>query len=344
MATSPRKSLYDFLKSEGIVEVEADRLLAPLMRWRIGGAAVCFVDAVSTEQIVRIRTAMMQRSEPYLIIGDGSNLLMDSKGYKGLVLRVGRGLSGFSRTGNRIVCGAGTWVPHLGLYLARQGLGGLEHIIGIPGTVGGLVTMNGGSQRKGIGSNVVRAKVVKSDGSIAELTNSELNFAYRRSSIQNSGAIITEVELELTPRDPHKIRVEMLSILAERKRKFPKKLPNCGSTFLSDPAMYTKIGPPGKAIELAGLKGTRIGGAQVSPMHANFIVNLGWATSDEVLALISHVRRQVFQHTGFLIDCEARYVDYDGIEAPAHFFTDTGAFDQSLLSHVRNGPSACFAV
>jgi UDP-N-acetylmuramate dehydrogenase len=145
---------------------------------------------------------------------------------------------------------------------------------------------------------------------------------------------ITGVELELAPGDPGAIRREMLGILAARRKKFPKNLPNCGSTFLSDPAMYATVGPPGRAIEAAGLKGAAIGGAQVSTLHANFIVNRGGATSDEVLALIAHVRETVFARTGYRMDCEARFVTETGEERPAHEFTDAGRFDRGLLARL----------
>ena len=114
----------------------------------------------------------------------------------------------------------------------------------------------------------------------------------------------------------------MKNILASRRKKFPRKLPNCGSVFLSNPKMYDVVGPPGFAIEQAGLKGLREGNAQISPLHANFIVNLGGAKSRDVLFLIARARNDVFKRTGFKMDCEVRYVTKDGDIMQAHEYTD----------------------
>lgn len=334
MTTPEETTLYDLLDLANVGGLSRNRSLAGYMRWQIGGAAAIFVEPHSVDQVTRVLEIMKHRPEPLLVIGDGSNLLIDSRGYGGVVMRIGRAMSDIRVEGSSVVCGAGIWVPELALRLSRLGLTGLEHIVGIPGTLGGLIVMNGGSQRKGVGTQVKRVSVIRRNGTRAELSHDDLAFSYRHSALQGTGAIVTEVELELAQGARRDVQQEMVSILASRRRKFPKNLPNCGSTFLSNPDMYAMVGPPGLAIEEAGLKGIAIGGAQISPRHANFIVNRGGATSDEVLALIAHIRLSVFKRTGFLMDCEARYVNVEGVEAPAHVFTDAGKFDRDLLSRI----------
>ena len=323
----------------GVGQVQAgichDKLLSTVARWRIGGKADTYVIPRSTEDVSALFKALHEPGHPIFVMGDGTNMLIDSNGFRGVVMRIGRALGGIRPIGDgRIVCGAGAWVPELALRLARLGLTGVEHIVGIPGTIGGLVVMNGGSQQKGVGAHVRRVTVVDRRGNIRSLSHDELNFSYRQSALQGSELVVTEVELELGQGRGDRIRREMIEILRSRKAKFPKHLPNCGSTFLSNPAMYSTIGPPGRAIEEAGLKGASIGGAQVSPLHANFIVNTGTATSDDVLALIYLVRERVFRRTGFLMDCEVRYLSQFGDESPAHEVTDKKLFDTSLLDKV----------
>ena len=200
----------------------------------------------------------------------------------------------------------------------RAGLAGLEHTIGIPGTIGGLVLMNGGSQRKGIGENVGRVKVVNRQGMILDLTREECAFSYRKSALQGTGTVVVGVELECERQDPRQIRRMMLEDLRERRRKFPRKEPNCGSVFLSTSEMHATVGPPGKIIEDAALKGYRIGGAEVSHQHANFIVNRGGASSRDVLAVIAYIRQVVNNRIGFDLCCEVRYVSPEGVTMPAH--------------------------
>ncbi|EKX59230.1 UDP-N-acetylenolpyruvoylglucosamine reductase [Rhodobacter sp. AKP1] len=212
---------------------------------------------------------------------------------------------------------AGAWVPGMARKLMQVGLGGAEHTCGIPGTLGGLIYMNGGSQRKGIGSNVVSVESVAADGTIRQRPAQGCNFSYRHSAFQSNGEIITAATLRFEPRPRHEIRAEMRAILAERRRKFPRKEPNCGSVFKSNPAMYAEVGPPGAVIERLGFKGKRVNDAQVSPKHANFIVNTGRAKAADVLALIHQIGSTVERETGYRMEAEAVYVSPDGHVQPA---------------------------
>ncbi|MAE90541.1 MAG: UDP-N-acetylenolpyruvoylglucosamine reductase [Pelagibaca sp.] len=295
------------LRRKGL-DVSCDVSLKLLSRWRIGGNASVVVLPASTSEVSSVICYCNENSIPYVVVGDTSNLLFSDDGFCGVVVKIGRSMSSIQRMGTVIKVEAGRWVPSLARYSAAKGLSGLEHTAGIPGTVGGLVCMNGGSQRKGIGSSLNRLTAVMKDGSVKVFQADECEFAYRSSVFQDNGAIITEIELELGKAQVSKVRQEMLSILKSRRLKFPLKLPNCGSVFASNPAMYDEVGAPGFAIEQAGLKGHRIGGAQISPLHANFFVNTGSATAKDMIELIAYVHNVVRNKTGFSMHSEVRYV------------------------------------
>lgn len=295
-----------------------DAPLAMHTSWQIGGSADLLIEAESADQVAGVVRFANSHRIPLVVIGQGTNLLFDDAGLRGIVLKLGQRFSAIDITGNRITADAGVWVPGLARRAMLAGLCGLEHIIGIPGTLGGLVLMNGGSQRKGIGENVRRVWVVDQEGTQVELSRKDCAFAYRQSALQGTGAVVVRVELECDRQSPQHIRKVMLEDLRERRRKFPRKQPNCGSVFLSTSEMHATVGPPGKVIEEAGLKGTRVGDAEVSSQHANFIVNRGGATSKDVLSLIDHIRQVVKMRIGFELCCEVRYVSPAGAIMPAH--------------------------
>ncbi|SDM34484.1 UDP-N-acetylmuramate dehydrogenase [Geoalkalibacter ferrihydriticus] len=320
MTTASDITLPALLGQLSELDVGAVKARAPLAHhcsWRIGGPADLLVEPESAMQVARLVGFAREHEIPLLVIGQGTNLLFDDAGLRGIVLKVGARMAQLSIHGNRILAEAGVWVPQLARQAARNGLTGLEHIIGIPGTLGGLVLMNGGSHRRGIGDNVRRVWVIDRAGELQVLSHAQCAFSYRHSALQDSGAVVVRAELECSTGDPRAIRRAMVCDLRERRRKFPRKEPNCGSVFLSTAEMHASVGPPGKIIEEAGLKGTRIGNAEVSLHHANFIVNRGGASAAEVLALIAHIRREVHERIGFELRCEVRYVDPQGRIMPA---------------------------
>lgn len=293
--------------------------LSTMSRWRIGGPADLLVTPSSREALAATLQIIRDERVPHVIIGDGSNLLFDDQGFRGIVLRIGRAFASVEiEAGGLVRAGGGIWVPSFVRHTISAGLSGVVHAIGIPGTLGGLCVMNGGSQRKGIGDHVVSVDAMDYDGSVRTLGREELGFAYRCSRLQQGDLIVIGATLQLEPGDRDALRREAIEILASRRAKFPKVRANCGSVFVSDPKLYSLIGPPGKAIEEAGLKGVSAGDAQISPDHANFIVNNGAARSADVLALIRRARGRVAELTGIAMDAEVRHVAPDGIVRPAH--------------------------
>ncbi|MBB4278577.1 UDP-N-acetylmuramate dehydrogenase [Rhizobium mongolense] len=306
------------------VEISTHVPLKYVGRWQIGGPADVVVEPLDARAVSEVLQCLGAEKVPFLVIGDGTNLLFDDAGFRGVVLRIGRRMSQIAINGTHVVAQAGIWTPVFARKVGCAGLTGAEHTVGIPGTLGGLVVMNGGSQRKGIGSNLVRATVVDIDGKVNILDRNACEFSYRKSNLQRPDLVFLEAAFEFATANKADVRRRMIEIMVSRRKKFPLRLPNCGSVFLSDPKMYDVVGPPGKAIEDAGLRGRRIGGAQIAPGHGNFIVNLGGATSSDVLGLIDLIRRTIFERSGFLMDCEVRHVRPDGLLQPAHLSVQSG--------------------
>lgn len=303
------------LQEVALQDVGALHWNEPLSRhssWRIGGPADLLVEPESVHQVQRLFRSAAACSLPVVVLGQGSNVLFSDAGIRGIVMKFGGRFSSLSVQGNRIVCQAGVWLPRLARSAGQAGIGGLEHVVGIPGTLGGLVFMNGGSQRKSIGSSVRRIWAVTPQGEEISLSREQCQFSYRTSRFQQGEGAVVRVELEGNPVLPAASRREMLETLRSRRRKFPLKQPNCGSVFLCDEALYASLGPPGKLVEDAGLKGRRVGGAQVSLKHGNFIVNLGGASSLDVIELIKEVRREIGCKFSVQLGCEVRFIDEQG--------------------------------
>ncbi len=287
--------------------------LARISRWRIGGRADLILWPASTRQIAALRQYFHCHSLPHVVIGATSNLLFADEGLRVPCIQIGGRMSCVRIYGNTVEVEAGAWVPGFARCIMLAGLTGAEHICGIPGTLGGLICMNGGSQRKGIGSNLIEAVSIDATGTVIRRRAANCGFAYRQSIYQDNTEIITAARLHFDrAEDRSTVRRTMLAILAERRHKFPRKLPNCGSVFKSNPAMYESIGPPGAVIEQLGFKGRRIGGALVSPLHANFIVNVGDARAEDVLTLIAEIVDTVFRATGHRMEAEVRYITPSG--------------------------------
>ncbi|MGP3699609.1 UDP-N-acetylmuramate dehydrogenase [Rhodobacter sp. NSM] len=303
--------------------------LSALSWWQIGGRADLMLRPSSANEIAALMRWFAMRGIRPLVIGQATNLLFDDAGLRVPCIQIGKSMAEIRIDGPDVYADAGIWVPGLARRLMQAGLGGAEHICGIPGTLGGLVCMNGGSQRKGIGSHIAMVESVDAEGTIRQRNADVCGFAYRQSIYQENHEIITGTVMRFGFRPIGEIRAEMLDILADRRRKFPRKQPNCGSVFVSDPATYAQHGPPGEIVEKLGLKGRRSGGAQVSPLHANFIVNTGGARANDVLTLIHEISGAAARELGATLRAEVRYVAPDGSIFPA---TDA---TQDLLGETR---------
>ncbi|MCB9911366.1 MAG: UDP-N-acetylmuramate dehydrogenase [Planctomycetes bacterium] len=285
--------------------------------WRIGGPADFFIEPHSLAELRAALDFADKQGLPHLIIGQGTNLLFADAGYRGLIIKLGRSFAGCRFEAEEVVVDAGILVCRLARMACQRGLAGLEHAVGIPGTLGGLIVMNGGSLRHSISENLLWVEVLDGRGDVGRISNSECGFAYRRSRFQVESSVILRARLCLRPGRTAEIRRDMLKVLRERRRKFPRKLPNCGSVFKSTPELFETLGPPGRIIEDVGCKGLRSGNAEVSRLHANFIVNRGGATASDVLGLIARVRGAAHARAGVWLDAEVGYVCESGQILPA---------------------------
>lgn len=291
--------------------------LAALTSWKIGGMADLIIRPSTTRQVAVLRAWFWGKDFPHVVFGATTNLLFADEGLRVPAIQIGPELSRSRIQGTTLFVQAGAWVPGIARMAMQNGLTGIEHVAGIPGTFGGLVAMNGGSNRLSIGSSITEVESVSTRGDVFHRTAADCDFRYRHSVFQRNDEIITSATLVLAEGDKGDIRNRMLRILQDRGKKFPRKLPNCGSVFKSNPAMYEEVGTPGSAIERVGLKGYRIGNAQISPQHANFIVNNGGATAADVGALIEKAKSKVAEVTGYTMETEVLYVSPEGQVRPA---------------------------
>jgi len=256
---------------------------------KIGGLADYFVEPENEQQIIETLAFAKHHNLKYFVIGHGSNLLFADEGYQGVIIKIADKFARIQIENTTIQVQAGAWMPYVARKAQVAGLVGLEHTVGIPGNIGGIITMNAGSQRKSIAANLKTIFFIDEYGNQRQLTPEESNFGYRESIYQQNKWIITGAEIECQKGDKNQIRQEMRQILKQRRLKFPRKQPNCGSVFKSNPAMYEQYGPPGKIIEDLGLKGFCIGDVCISEKHANFFVNSGAASSRDFEEMLSKV-------------------------------------------------------
>jgi UDP-N-acetylmuramate dehydrogenase len=277
--------------------------MAPLTTFRIGGPAALYLEPESEADLEGAAQALAASGLPHVVIGKGSNVLVSDRGFDGLVLRLGRAYRWAGREGDRLSAGGSMPLPALAGIGLRHGLAGLEFGVAIPATLGGSVKMNAGAHGAEIADVVVDVEVFRlSEGITERVAAADAGFSYRRSALP-SDAVVTAATAELRAGSTEAIRAAMDEARAWRRRTQPLAEPNCGSVF-KNPAE----GHAAALIEGSGLKGTRVGGAQVSSKHANFIVAGERARADDVKALIDLVQREVESRTGIGLEPEVQMI------------------------------------
>lgn len=290
-------------------EVREAEPLARHCTYRIGGPATMLLPAVPEDVAVALRVAH-ERGVPWFALGLGSNVLLPDEGLDALVIRLGRGLDRIDADGERWRFGAGLPAPLAARKTAAAGWAGLHVMVGVPGTVGGGVFMNAGCHG-GQWSDVVETVVaVDARGESRVFARAEVPFSYRRSGLD--GWIVLETTARLAPRSAPDLADEVARLFAWRQRGTPFNQPCCGSVFKNPDPASSGGRTAGQLIDAAGLKGTRVGGAVVSPMHANYLVNEGDATAADVRALIDVVRSGVRDASGVELELEVKIVRGDG--------------------------------
>lgn len=272
--------------------------------FRIGGPAAFYLVPEQAEEVKKAIAFANERELPFLTIGRGSNVLFQDEGYDGIVIEVGRGMEHIELMDDgKIRAAAGTGIGALAAAAARESLSGLEFASGIPGTLGGAVTMNAGAYGGEIKDCLVSATVLDADGAMQELEKDELELGYRTSVIQKKGYIVLEALFQMKEGDRRAIQQRMREMNESRRQKQPLEYPSAGSTFKRPEGHFA-----GKLIEDAGLRGYRVGDAQVSEKHCGFVINRGNATAAQVRELIAHVQEKVFQMSGIKLEPEVKII------------------------------------
>lgn len=275
--------------------------------WRIGGPALV-LDLPTVDVLAEALALAESTGVPWFVLGRGSNVLAADEGYEGMVVRLSGQLAAYSirRRGPGFVmrAGGGAPLPCAAGAACMAGASGMEFAAGIPGTVGGAVFMNAGAYGGSMADLVTGVTAVDTDGSTIRLDGVDCDFDYRSSLFQRRRLVVTAVELYMPSGDAFDIKREATRLLEERRRKYPLDLPNAGSVFRRP----DKGPPPGKLVEDAGMKGETEGDAEISRLHANFIVNKGHATASDVRRLVERAKKAVLSSSGILLREEIRYL------------------------------------
>ena len=270
--------------------------------FRIGGPAEVMAFPKDPEELKQLLELSRQEGCPCAILGAGTNILAPDAGISGVVICLKDALDGLSQIDStHIRVAAGVTMSRAAVYAAGLELGGLEFAHGIPGTVGGAVYMNAGAYGGEIAMVCESVDIMTKDGEICTVSGSDMGFSYRHSRLEDEGGIVLSAVFALTPRPGDEIRAQMQELMAKRKASQPLELPSAGSAFKRPVGGFAAA-----LIDQAGLKGFRVGDAAVSEKHAGFVVNLGSATSAEVLALLEQVSDKVWDLNGIRLEPEVR--------------------------------------
>ena len=282
--------------------VRSNEPLANHTSFRIGGPAEWFAEPTTMDELIDLMREARRAGVPVCVVGGGTNLLVADRGVRGLMIHLGRAfrtvevLNDQPEAGEaRVRCGAAVTTQHLVMLACRHGWGDVELLAGLPGQIGGAVSMNA----QNIGRFVDQVTLVTMAGTVRHLTPGELRFAYRYTALEPGVVVSADLRFPTVPPEASTERIQ--GALRYRNTTQDVCLPSAGCAFKNPAGM-----PAGRLIDQAGLKGARIGDAQVSQRHANFIVNLGYATCEDVLSLMEHVQRGVVQRTGVWLEPEVR--------------------------------------
>lgn len=291
------KELETILEEKQILQEE------PLSRhttFRVGGPADLLLTP-SAEQLAPVFDVLKRHQIPVTVIGNGSNLLVGDKGIRGAVIEIGRQMSDIRVEGNCITAQAGAMLSAVAQSAYKAGLSGMEFAAGIPGSIGGAMVMNAGAYGGEMKDIVTSVKVLSTEGKVIELSNEQMEFAYRHSCIQKQEYLVLEATVQLSPADAEGISEKMEELRKQRVSKQPLEYPSAGSTFKRPEGYFA-----GKLIMDAGLADFSIGGAKVSGKHCGFVINQGGATAADILALIQHVQREVKKQFGVDLETEVK--------------------------------------
>lgn len=273
--------------------------------FKIGGNADFFIVPTSNEEVQKIVVLAKEQDVPYLFIGNGSNLLVSDEGIRGFVIEMTQ-MNTIKIEENQVKAQAGVTLAELSKAVARQSLTGFEFAEGIPGTLGGAVTMNAGAYGGEINDVIVDATVLDDKGQIQTLSKEELELGYRTSIVGRKNYVVLDVTLSLEKGNQEEILDKMKDLSQRRREKQPLEYPSAGSTFKRPVGYFA-----GKLIDDTGLRGFTVGGAKISDKHCGFVINTGNATAQDVRNLIKEVQNRVEEKFGVRLETEVKFIGFD---------------------------------
>ena len=298
-----QKVIEKFLNLLGKDRVLVDEPMKRHTTFRIGGPADFFLLPSTVDEVRGILEICREEELPYFILGNGSNLLVSDKGYRGVIIQLYRNFSNISVEGNEICASSGALLSQIAAAARNASLTGFEFAGGIPGTLGGAVFMNAGAYGGELKDVLKEAVVMTEQGEILTLPVEKLDMGYRTSRIKKAGYLVLEARLVLEQGDMDKIRDITKDLTEKRVSKQPLEYPSAGSTFKRPEGYFA-----GKLIMDAGLRGYQVGDAQVSEKHCGFVINKGNATAADVLKLIENVREKVQEQFGVTLEPEVKFL------------------------------------
>ena len=294
--------IADQLAGVAGIQVKTNEMIAPYTSYKIGGPAAIWAAPASETGIGEVLAIVREAGIPLYILGLGTNLLVSDKGWPGVILYIGANLSGWRFDDTAATVMAGSCLLDLIKNAVGHGLGGMELMAGIPGSVGGALRMNAGAFGQEIEQTTVSVKGFRKDGTPFEAARKKINFSYRRVPDLEQ-VVITSGLFRYEKKDAALLKERMNDILSLRAKRQPLNYPSCGSVFKRPPGYYA-----GALIEEAGLKGERIGDAMVSPKHAGFILNTGKANATDVFRLIGRIENRVWERFGVKLEREVKLI------------------------------------
>ncbi|MBO5093330.1 MAG: UDP-N-acetylmuramate dehydrogenase [Lachnospiraceae bacterium] len=267
--------------------------------FRTGGEAAVFIQVENVEQLRKVLPYLRKTESDFFILGNGTNLLVSDRGYDGVIIQIGSAMSKIHVEGERIFVQAGALLSQTAKAALDAGLTGMEFASGIPGSIGGGIVMNAGAYDGEMKQIVENVTVLNGEGELMELDCDTMEFGYRTSVIKNRPFVVVEAALRLAPGDKEEIRSRMEEFARRRREKQPLEYASAGSTFKRPEGCFA-----GKLIMDSGLRGYRIGGAQVSEKHCGFLINTGNATSEDIAELMAEVQERVKEKFGVKLEPE----------------------------------------
>lgn len=275
--------------------------------FKAGGNAEILVEPQSIEELKAVLQLLNAEGTNYMVLGNGSNVLVRDGGYRGVIVKIGDAFNYVEREGNQLICGSGTLMSVVSRNAVNAELAGFEFASGIPGSIGGAVFMNAGAYGGEIVQVLKKARIVSKDGSRDfYMTAEELELGYRHSVLHETGDVVVEAVLELEPGNVEEIRANIADFTERRNSKQPVTYPSAGSFFKRPEGYFA-----GKLVQDAGFKGFTVGGAQVSQLHSGFVINIGGATATDILQLMEIVQAGVYEQFGVRLEPEVRIIGED---------------------------------